>query len=174
MKVNYTFYSRKIMQHFLHPKNLGSIKYPDSVGEAGNLVCGDIMKLYLKIGENKKGEKMIKDIKFETFGCIVAIANTSMLTTMVKGKTLEEVSRITREDLIKKLGKPLPPIKIHCSILALDALHEAIYKYYLKNKLPISDELDREHERIQKNLNTIEHKHEEFVEMEEKILKNKS
>jgi nitrogen fixation NifU-like protein len=171
-------YSKEIMKHFKNPKNMGRIKNASAIGEAGNLVCGDIMKLYLKIGENKKGEKMIKDIKFETFGCIVAIANTSMLTTMVKGKTLEEVSRITREELIKKLGKPLPPIKIHCSILALDALHEAIYKYYLKSKLPISDELEREHERIQKTLNTIEHKlntiehkHEEFVEMEEKILK---
>jgi nitrogen fixation NifU-like protein len=164
-------YSKEIMKHFKNPKNMGRIKDANATGEAGNLVCGDIMKLYLKIGENKKREKTIKDIKFETFGCIVAIANTSMLTTMVKGETLEKVSRIRREDLIKKLGTPLPPIKIHCSVLALDALHEAIYDYYLKNKLSISEELKKEHGRIQKNLNTIEHKHEEFVGMEEKILK---
>lgn len=164
-------YSKKIMQHFLHPKNQGSIKNPDGVGEAGNLLCGDIMKLYLKIRENKKKEKIIKDIKFETFGCIVAIANSSVLTTMVKGKTLEEVLRIKKDELIKKLEKPLPPIKLHCSILAVDALHEAIYDYYTRNKLPIPEELKKEHERIQKDLATIEHRHKEFVEMEKKILK---
>jgi len=164
-------YSEKIIRHFKNPKNMGRIKNASAVGEAGNLVCGDIMKLYLKIGENKKGEKMIRDIKFETFGCIVAIANTSMLTTMVKGKTLAEVSKIKKDDLIKKLGRPLPPIKIHCSVLALDALHEAIYDYYLKNKLAIPEELKMEHERIQKTLNTIEHRHEELVGLEEKILK---
>ncbi|MEM5773155.1 MAG: iron-sulfur cluster assembly scaffold protein [Candidatus Aenigmatarchaeota archaeon] len=163
-------YSKQIIEHFKKPRNMGRIKNPDATGEAGNLICGDVMRLYLKIGKNKKGEKIIKDIKFETFGCIVAIANSSMLTTMVKGKTLEEVVRIKKEDLIKKLGKPLPPIKIHCSILALDALHEALYNYYLKEKLPMPEELKREHERIQKTLGEIEHRHKEFVEMERKAL----
>lgn len=163
-------YSKEIIKHFKRPRNIGRIRGASGIGEAGNLICGDIMKLYLKIGENKKGEKIIKDIKFETFGCIVAISNTSMLTTMVKGKTLKEALKIRKDDLIKKLGKPLPPIKIHCSVLALDALHEAIHDYLLKNKLPIPEELKKEHERIQRNLNVIEERHKEFAEMEGKIL----
>ncbi|MEM5829716.1 MAG: iron-sulfur cluster assembly scaffold protein [Candidatus Aenigmatarchaeota archaeon] len=162
-------YSKQIIRHFKEPRNMGKIKNPDAIGEAGNLVCGDVMRLYLKI-EEKRGKKIIKDIKFETFGCIVAIANSSMLTTMVKGKTLEEVMKIKKEDLIKKLGKPLPPFKIHCSILAIDALHEALYNYYLKKKLPIPEELKKEHERIKKTLSEIEGKHKEFVEMERKLL----
>jgi len=164
-------YSKEIMRHFREPKNMGRIKNASGVGEAGNLLCGDIMKLYLKVGQNKKGEKVIQDIKFETFGCIVAISNSSMLTTMVRGKSLEEAMRVTKDDLIKKLGEPLPPIKLHCSILAVDALHEAIYDYYMKNRLPIPEELEREHERIQKALNIIETRHKEFVDMEKKILK---
>jgi len=167
-------YSKQIIEHFKNPRNMGRIKNPDAIGEAGNLVCGDVMKVYLKIEKNRKGEKVIKDIKFETFGCIVAIANSSMLTTMVKGKTLEEAMKIRKEDLIKKLGKPLPPFKIHCSILALDALHEALYNYYLKNKLQVPEELKKEHERIKKTLSEIEQKHKEFVEMERKLMKNNS
>ncbi|NCP17528.1 iron-sulfur cluster assembly scaffold protein, partial [Candidatus Kuenenbacteria bacterium] len=84
-------YSKEIFKHFKNPKNVGKIKKPSGVGEAGNLICGDVMKLYLKIEKNKKGERIIKDIKFETLGCVVAIANTSLLTTMVKGKKLEDV-----------------------------------------------------------------------------------
>jgi len=136
-------YSKEIIKHFKNPKNVGKIKKPDGSGEAGNILCGDIMRLYLKIGENKKGEKIIEDIKFETLGCIVAIANTSLLTTLVKGKTIKEALSFKKEDLIKKLGQPLPPFKIHCSILAVDALKEAIYDYYLKNKLEISEDLER-------------------------------
>lgn len=164
-------YSKEIIKHFKNPKNMGRIKNASGIGEAGNLICGDVMKLYLKIGENKKGEKIIKDIKFETFGCIVAISNSSMLTTMVRNKTLEDALRITKESLIKKLGKPLPPIKLHCSVLAVDALHEAIYDYYLKNKLNIPEELERAHERIQKSMRVIEERHKDFVKMEEEILK---
>jgi len=164
-------YSKEIIKHFKNPKNMGRIKNASGIGEAGNLICGDVMRLYLKVGENKKGEKIIKDIKFETFGCIVAISNSSMLTTMVKSKTLEEALRTTKDSLIKKLGKPLPPIKLHCSILAVDALHEAIYDYYLKNKLPIPEKLKEEHERIQKSMKIIEERHKDFVEMEERILK---
>ncbi len=166
-------YSKEIIKHFKNPKNVGRIKNADAVGEAGNLLCGDVMKLYLKIGENRKKEKIIKDIKFETFGCIVAIANSSILTTMVKGKRLKDVLKITKDELIKKLGgyKKIPPIKIHCSILALDALHEAIYNYFKKNNLPIPKEIEKEHKKVKKTLETIEKRHEEFVEMERKFLK---
>jgi nitrogen fixation NifU-like protein len=166
-------YSKEIIKHFRNPRNVGRIEDADGVGKAGNLVCGDLMKLYIEIGENKKGQRIIKDIKFETFGCIVAISNSSLLTTMMKGKTLEEALRLTRDDLIEKLGKPLPPIKLHCSLLAVDALHEAFFDYYSRAKLPIPEELKKDHERIQKALETIEHEHKEFVELEEKLLGEK-
>jgi nitrogen fixation NifU-like protein len=141
-------YSKKIIEHFKNPRNVGKIKSPSGIGEAGNIQCGDLMRLYIKIGKNKKGEDIIEDIKFETMGCIVAIANTSLLTTMIKGKKLDYALKIKKEDLIKKLGKPLPPFKIHCSVLALDALKEAIYDYYKKSKIKIPDELEKEHKRI--------------------------
>jgi len=164
-------YSKEIIKHFKNPKNVGKIKDPDGVGEAGNLICGDVMKLYLKIGKNKEGEKIIKDIKFETLGCVVAIANTSLLTTMIKGKKLEDALKIEKEDLIKRLGQPLPPIKIHCSILAVDALKEAIYDYYLKNKIPIPQELKKEHQGIIKTREEIKKKYKGFTIFEEEILR---
>jgi len=133
--------------------------------------CGDIMYLYLKIGKNKSGKEMIKDVKFETFGCTVAIANTSLLTTMVKGKTLEEAAKITKEDLIKKF-KQVPLIKIHCSLLAVDALSEAIYDYFSKQGRPISPEIQAKHERIEKEEKEIEYKHKGLVELEEELHKN--
>lgn len=160
------FYSKEIIKHFKNPKNVGRIKNPSGVGRAGNLLCGDVMYLYIKVKDKK-----ISDIKFQTFGCIVAIANSSLLTTMVKGKSLEHAIKINKDDLLKKLGKPLPPIKVHCSILAVDALHEAIYDYYVRNKLPIPEELKRRHERIQKTLNKIEKMYKEFIDLEKRTLK---
>ncbi|MEM5843149.1 MAG: iron-sulfur cluster assembly scaffold protein [Candidatus Aenigmatarchaeota archaeon] len=147
-------YSKEIMKHFKNPKNVGRIKNADGIGEAGNLVCGDIMRIYIKVSE-KNNKKVIKNIKFETFGCVVAIANTSLLTTLVKGKTIEEALGIKKEDLIKKLGK-VPPIKIHCSVLAIDALKEAIYDYLKKQNLPIPKELEEDHKRIVKAKEKIE------------------
>lgn len=168
----YLPYSKEVVQHFRKPRNLGKMKNPDAIGEAGNLLCGDVMRIYLKIKKSKKGE-IISDIRGEVFGCIVAIANTSMLTTMVKGKTLEEAMKIEKEELIKKLGgrDKIPPIKYHCSILALDALHEAIYNYYRQNNLPIPKRLEVEHERIQKTMEEIEKRHKEFLELERGLLK---
>lgn len=163
-------YSKRIIKHFKSPKNMGRMRNADAVGEAGNLACGDVMRFYLKIGEDKKGRKIIKDIKFETFGCIVAIANSSMLTTMVKGKDLEEVMKIRKEDLIEKLGKPIPPFKLHCSVLAIDALHEAIYNYYCKKGLKVPEELEKEHQRIMRVQEELKRKYKKFVEMEEEIL----
>jgi NifU-like protein involved in Fe-S cluster formation len=109
---------------------------------------------------------------FCVHNCVVALANTSMLTTMVKGKSLEDALKIKKEDLIKKLGgrEKIPPIKIHCSILALDALREAIYNYYEKNRMPIPEDLKKEHERIQNTIKTIEEKHKEFIEFEREAL----
>ena len=164
-------YSKEIIKHFKNPKNVGKIKKPSGRGEAGNILCGDIMTLYLKIGENKKKEKIIKDVKFETLGCVVAVANTSLLTTMVKGKKLEDVLKIRKDDLIKRLGQPLPLFKIHCSVLAIDALKEAIYDYYLKNKLEISEDLEKEHQRITKTKEELEKRYKGFQAFEKEILK---
>lgn len=164
-------YSKKIIEHFKRPKNVGKIKNPSGVGEAGNLLCGDLMKLYIKIGENKKKEKIIKDIRFETLGCVVAVANTSLLTTLVKGKKIEDALKIKKEDLIKRLGQPLPPFKIHCSVLAIDALREAIYDYYSKNKIKIPEKLKKHHQRIIKIKKEIEKKFKKFRALEKEILK---
>jgi len=163
-------YSKEIIKHFRNPRNVGKIKNASGIGEAGNLYCGDVMKLYLKIGENKRGEKIIGDIKFETLGCVVALANTSLLTTMVKGKKLEDALKIKKENLIRKLGQPLPLFKIHCSVLAVDALKEAIYDYYFKNKIEIPEDLEKDHQRIIKTEEEIEKRYKGFQTFEKEIL----
>lgn len=120
-------YSKELMEHFQHPHNQGKIKNADAVGEVGNIKCGDIMKIYLKVGQNRAGEDYIKDIKFETLGCAAAIAATSVLTDLAKGKTFRRALAITKDDIVKVL-KNVPPIKYHCSILAEEALRKAIEK----------------------------------------------
>lgn len=122
-------YSEKVIDHFKNPRNQGSIKDADAVGELGNPACGDVMKIYLKIKDDK-----IEDIKFETLGCAAAIAVSSIMTEMVKGKTLEEAKKIKKDEVVQELGG-LPQIKVHCSALGIDALKKAIDKYQeLKNK----------------------------------------
>jgi nitrogen fixation NifU-like protein len=120
-------YSKKVMQAFIHPKNVGEIKDADGIGKVGNPICGDIMYVYIKVAK-KNGKEIIKDIKFKTMGCAAAIATSSMITELAKGKTLQQALKITRNDVAKSLGG-LPPIKMHCSNLAADALHEAIKNY---------------------------------------------
>ncbi len=120
-------YNKEVMKHFLQPKNQGRLKNPDGVGKVGNPQCGDIMHVYIKVGKKGKNE-IIKDIKFETMGCVAAIATSSMITEMAKGKTLREAEKISRNDVSKSL-KGLPPIKEHCSNLAADALRKAIEDY---------------------------------------------
>jgi len=119
-------YSEKVLDHFRNPRNVGEIEDPDGVGTVGNPVCGDVMSIYIKVNDDK-----IADIKFRTFGCGAAIATTSMTTELAKGKTLDEAMEITREKVAEKLGG-LPPVKMHCSNLATDALHEAIEDYRKK------------------------------------------
>ena len=126
-------YSKKVMSAFIHPKNVGEIKDADGIGKVGNPVCGDIMYVYIKVSKNKKGQEIIKDIKFKTMGCAAAIATSSMVTEIAKGKTLKQAMKITREDVAKDLGG-LPPIKMHCSNLAADALHAAIKNYQKKRQ----------------------------------------
>jgi nitrogen fixation NifU-like protein len=121
-------YSKKVMEMFTNPKNVGEIKNPDGVGTVGNPVCGDLMTISIKVKNNK-----IEDIKFKTFGCAAAIATSSMITEMAKGKTLEEAKKITRNDVATEL-EGLPPVKMHCSNLAADALKKAIDDYYGKQK----------------------------------------
>ena len=165
-----TLYSKEIMEHFRHPRNVGKMQDYSGLGKAGNLLCGDVLWLYIKVRKDKKGREIIKQASFETLGCAIAIANTSLITTIVKGKTLEEAMKITREDLLKKLGK-VPPFKIHCSVLAVDALKEAIYDYYLKNKIEIPPDLEKEHQRIIKTKEELEKRYKEFQIFEKEILK---
>ncbi len=120
-------YTEKVMEHFRNPRNMGEMPDADGIGTVGNPVCGDLMTIYIKVRENK-----IADIKFKTFGCGAAIATSSMITELAKGKTLEEALKITRGDVAESLGG-LPPIKMHCSNLAADGLHSAI-EDYLKKK----------------------------------------
>jgi len=122
-------YSEKVLEHFTNPQNVGEIKDPDAVAEVGNVVCGDAMKLFLKV----KGD-VIEDIKFKTFGCGAAIASSSVATEMVKGKTLDEALKITNKDIVEALGG-LPAQKIHCSVMAAEAIKKAIEQYREKNPL---------------------------------------
>ena len=126
-------YSEKVMDHFTNPRNVGEIKDANGVGTTGNPTCGDIMKMYLKIEKNAEGKEYIEDVKFQTFGCGAAVATSSMVTEMVKGKTLEEAEKISNATVAEALGG-LPPIKMHCSNLAANALHEAIKDYRSKKK----------------------------------------
>ena len=130
--VNFDLYSKKVMDHVRRPRNMGEIKKPDGVATVGNRVCGDIMKLYLKV-KKKKGKEWIKDIKFQTLGCGAAIATSSMITTMVKGKPLAEAAKITKKTVADALGG-LPASKMHCSLLAADALKRAIRDYRQKTR----------------------------------------
>ena len=120
-------YSQKVIEHFQNPRNVGEIKDADGIGTVGNPSCGDIMSIYIKVVDD-----IIVDIKFKTFGCGAAIATSSITTEMVKGKTIEEAEKLTRNQVAEALGG-LPPIKMHCSNLATDALRAAIENYRAKN-----------------------------------------
>jgi len=118
-----TDYNKNVMEHFQNPRNMGVLEDADGVGTVGNPSCGDVMKVMIKVSDNK-----IRDIKFQTFGCAAAIASSSMMTELAKGKSLDEASKITNKDVSLALGE-LPPIKEHCSNLAADALKKAIENF---------------------------------------------
>ncbi len=122
-------YSEKVMEHFRNPRNVGEIPDASGIGRVGNPMCGDVMELFIKVENN-----IIVDVKFRTFGCGAAIATSSMVTELVKGKNLEEAKKITNKTVAEALDG-LPPIKMHCSNLAADALHAAIEDYLRKEKL---------------------------------------
>jgi len=128
MESFHTQYSEKVMEHFKNPRNVGEILDADGVGNVGNPVCGDIMRLYIKVKDNR-----ITDAKFKTFGCGAAIATSSMVTEIVKGKTIEEALQVSNRAVAEALGG-LPKVKMHCSVLAEEALKSAIDDYLKKNK----------------------------------------
>lgn len=121
-------YSREVMKRFKKPKFAKEMKNADAFGEVGNVTCGDVMKVFIKIGKNKKGKGIIKDISFQTFGCVAAISSSDALCELAKGKTIEEALKIGRDDIVKKLHG-LPDIKFHCSVLGEEALQKAIENY---------------------------------------------
>ena len=142
-------YSDKVMDHFTHPRNVGVIENADGVGEFGNAKCGDIMRMYLDIDDNG----IIQEAKFKTFGCGAAVATSSMATELVKGKTIQEALEVTNKAVMEALGG-LPPVKVHCSLLAEQAVHAALWDYAQKNHITIEglkppvndvDELEEAH-----------------------------
>ncbi|KUK79278.1 MAG: FeS cluster assembly scaffold protein NifU [Microgenomates bacterium 39_7] len=140
-------YSQQVIEHFYQPHNQGQIEDADGVGEVGNLSCGDVMKIYIKVAKNEQGNEVIENVKFETFGCVAAIATSSMITDLAKGQELSKAMEIKNEDVMDELGD-LPQPKIHCSVLAADALAEAIYDYLFKTKQDIPPKLQKRHEYI--------------------------
>ena len=128
-------YTEKVMDHFEHPRNVGEIENADGVGQVGNPKCGDIMKMYLKIDDG-----VITDVKFKTFGCGSAIATSSRATEMVMGKTVDEALKITNEMVTESLGG-LPPVKLHCSVLAEEAIKAALADYYRRQGRPVPESL---------------------------------
>lgn len=125
-------YTEKVMDHFEHPRNVGEIENASGMGTVGNAKCGDIMRIYLDIDENQ----IIRDVKFKTFGCGAAVATSSMATEMVKGKSIQEAMEVTNKAVCEALDG-LPPVKIHCSLLAEEAIHAALWDYTQKNNIEI-------------------------------------
>ncbi len=161
-------YSKKVIETFRNPRNYGKIKNYDGLGKVGNLVCGDVMWLYIKVAKNKKGEEIISKISFETFGCIAALASSSITTEIAKGRTIKEALKLTKNEVLEELGG-LPPIKIHCSVLVVDALNEAIYDYLSKNKKVIPKNLEERHKILKKERETIEEKYKDWIQKEEEL-----
>ena len=130
-------YSEKVMDHFQNPRNVGKMEQADGVGEVGNAKCGDIMRMYIKVDP---ASQVITDVKFNTFVCCSAIATSSMATEMIKGKSIEEALQLSNKAVVEALDG-LPPAKIHCSVLAEEAVRAAIRDYYEKNGIAYSEEL---------------------------------
>ena len=126
-------YSEKVMDHFQHPRNMGEIEDASGVGTVGNAKCGDIMRIYLDIDDESH---IIRDCKFKTFGCGAAVATSSMATEMIKGKSIQEALKLTNKAVMEALGG-LPPVKVHCSLLAEEAVHAALWDYAQKHNITI-------------------------------------
>lgn len=144
-------YSEKVMEHFNNPRNVGEIENASGVGTVGNAKCGDIMRMYLDIDDND----IIQDVKFKTFGCGAAVATSSMATELVKGKTITEAMQVTNKAVMEALDG-LPPVKVHCSLLAEEAIHAALWDYAEKNQIVIAG--------LKKPVSDIEEKEEDVSE----------
>ncbi len=147
-------YSKETIKHFQNPHNKGEIKNPDGLGKVGNVVCGDIMHMYLRVRDD-----IITDIKFKTFGCASAIATSSAVTDIAKGKNVYDAINIEKLDVVDHLGG-LPPMKVHCSLLATDALYEAIYDYLSKNNKEIPELLEKKHQILKRQQEEVAKKYE--------------
>jgi len=154
-------YSDKVMEHFNNPRNVGVIEDADGVGEVGNPVCGDIMKITFKVDETEH----LSDVRFQTLGCGAAIATSSIVTEMAKGMTLEEAAAITKQQVADELGG-LPPAKMHCSVLATDGLKVAVDDYLVKHgREPISGEIKSANPNYDPHADEDEHEHEEACDL---------
>lgn len=158
-------YTEEVMDHFTNPRNMGELEGADGVGKVGNPACGDVMQLFLKIKEDN-GHDVIKDIKFKTFGCAAAIATSSKITEVAEGLSLEEALEVENEEIADELGG-LPKLKMHCSVLASDALKEAIYNYYKEQGRDIPQELKEKHKQNMEELEVTEEKREEYIDEQE-------
>jgi nitrogen fixation NifU-like protein len=158
-------YTEKVIEHFREPHNMGKLEDYSAIGRVGNIVCGDVMWLYIKVEQDEQGRDIIRDISWETFGCTAALATSSMVSDLAKGKTLEEAIEITNQDVAGELGG-LPPVKMHCSALAADALNEAIYEYLSQNDRDIPEALRVRHERVVKEVAQLEQRYASFLEKE--------
>jgi nitrogen fixation protein NifU and related proteins len=156
-------YSKKVLDLFNKPRNAGKMKDYDGIGKVGNPVCGDVMWLYIKVKD-----EVIKDITFETFGCIAALASSSIITDMVKGRSIDDALKIVKEDVLNELDG-LPPVKVHCSVLSVDALQEAIYNYLSKNNKTISESLEKKHQELEIERKQVEEKYKDWVQKEEEL-----
>jgi len=159
-------YTERVIEHFRNPHNMGKLEDYSAIGKVGNVVCGDVMWLYIKVERDDKDRDVITDISWETFGCTAAIATSSMVSDLAKGKTIDEAITLTNQDVAKKLGG-LPPMKMHCSALAADALNEAIYAYLAQEGEEIPDALQKRHDRIAKEVAALEKRYEVFVDKDQ-------
>lgn len=159
-------YTERVIEHFRHPHNMGKLANPSAIGKVGNIVCGDVMWLYIQVEKDSQGRDVIADVSWETFGCTAAIATSSMVSDLAKGKTLLEAIAITNQDVAQELGG-LPPVKMHCSALAADALNEAIHNYLSEHGMPIPDALRRRHEKIEKDVAALDKRYKAFLDREQ-------
>jgi len=156
-------YTDRVIEHFRRPHNMGKMDGYSAIGKVGNIACGDVMWMYIKVEQDDAGRDVISDISWETFGCTAAIATSSMVSDLAKGKTLEEAIELTNQDVANELGG-LPPIKMHCSALAADALNEAVYTYLSEHGRAVPEKLAKRHEHIAKSMETLEKRYEAFAE----------
>ena len=156
-------YTDKVIEHFREPHNRGKLEEYSAIGKVGNIVCGDVMWLYIKVEQDEAGRDIITDISWETFGCTAAIATSSMVSDLAKGKTVDEAIAVTNKDVASELGG-LPPIKMHCSALAADALNEAIHAYLNQEGKEIPEALQKRHARIEQTVAALEKRYAAFMD----------